>query len=495
MHNISGGTPDDLLNAAVGLHKAGDFGGAERMYRQVLAAEPRHAVALNLLGLVMLGERRLEPAIDMFHKALAERPDIADTHNNLATALEESGRNDEAILHYRFAMELDRELAAPRERLAAMLKRNHQATPADTDSAFGLSLAKLAAACASRANVYGAIRLYERALDHNPDQGEVLSALGWLMIRGKQPEYAAGSFRTALAMKHGTAEVYHGLATALHKTRELKEALEVCNQALKLDPDNMDIQWTYTQIQAEIYQFSVDEEGLRVALAKDPANKDLQFRWAALRRESAIDFMPPKRIADAFDGYAENFDAHLVQQLNYRGPELILACVREAAPNRRFDILDLGCGTGLCGAALKPLARRMIGVDLSTGMIERCRGRGIYDELGVEDLLMALRRQSDQWDLIVAGDVFAYVGELDEVFAAAMGALRRGGLFAFCVERTDEPRFTLNRTTFRFSYNGEYLLELGKRHGMVKKVVRDEPFRRQYGRPVAAWTMLFEKPE
>ena len=144
--------------------------------------------------------------------------------------------------------------------------------------------------------------------------------------------------------------------------------------------------------------------------------------------------------------------------------------------------MDLGCGTGLAGVELRAYARTLIGSDLSTRMIARARERGIYDELHVEDLATTLARARDV-DLIVAADVFVYVGALDATFAACAGALRSSGLFAFSIERSGGNDVVL-QPTLRYAHGGAYIAGLASTHGFV--VARSEPsiIRIDRGKPV-----------
>jgi predicted TPR repeat methyltransferase len=90
----------------------------------------------------------------------------------------------------------------------------------------------------------------------------------------------------------------------------------------------------------------------------------------------------------------------------------------------------------LCGPLLRALARRLIGVDLSPGMLARAAERG-YDELVEADIAAYCRAHPAEFDLLVAADVLVYIGALPPVFAAARTSLRKGGHFAFTLERGD----------------------------------------------------------
>jgi predicted TPR repeat methyltransferase len=143
-----------------------------------------------------------------------------------------------------------------------------------------------------------------------------------------------------------------------------------------------------------------------------------------------------------FDQYAGRFDAALTDGLAYRGPALLRdtvaqVCAAARRPMQFPDMLDLGCGTGLAGAAFRPLVRRLVGVDLSAGMVAVAAAKNLYDRLETGDLLQFLQaeaRERRSYGLILAADVFAYLAWLPPVVVAAARALAPGGLIAFTTE-------------------------------------------------------------
>jgi predicted TPR repeat methyltransferase len=134
-----------------------------------------------------------------------------------------------------------------------------------------------------------------------------------------------------------------------------------------------------------------------------------------------------------FDQYAPRFDRALAD-LGYAAPALLREAV--TARGTRFGtMLDVGCGTGLAGAAFRPHVDWLIGVDLSPKMIEEARRKGLYDKLVVADIAQFLGEQAAaSAHLIIAADVFAYVADFAEVCAAVARVLSDGGLFGFTVE-------------------------------------------------------------
>src|SRR4029077_16423873 len=103
-----------------------------------------------------------------------------------------------------------------------------------------------------------------------------------------------------------------------------------------------------------------------------------------------------------------------------------------------LDVLDAGCGTGLCGLLVAPYARQLVGVDLSEGMLDHARKKNVYDELVRGELTAYLQNRHDAFDLIVTADTLVYFGALEDVAVAAAGALRSGGRVVFTVEEATD---------------------------------------------------------
>jgi predicted TPR repeat methyltransferase len=176
----------------------------------------------------------------------------------------------------------------------------------------------------------------------------------------------------------------------------------------------------------------------RQALASDPADRGgAALHLARLGAAAADRAMSPAYVRALFDQYAPRFDEAL-KGLAYQAPERLREAVERARPDARFDrMLDLGCGTGLAGAAFRPLIGHLTGIDLSPAMVAQASAKGIYDQIDTGDLLGFLVAQAHArsvYDLVVAADVFVYLFDLAPVVAAVAAVLRPGGVFAFTVE-------------------------------------------------------------
>jgi len=228
----------------------------------------------------------------------------------------------------------------------------------------------------------------------------------------------------------------------------------------------------------------------REAIRLKPDSPGWQFKLAALLGDRSTVTAPAQYVRELFDEYAAKFDKHLVEKLKYQVPQLLLRAVGQATPRRVLDVLDLGCGTGLCGREFRPYARRLVGVDLSPAMIRAAEARGIYDQLITGELLPALRDAPGSYDLIVAGDVLVYVGDLTDLMPAVARALRSGGLFACSIEDYDGEGFSLHSEA-RFAHSIGYVREMARESGLSEVSADKSALRCNAGAEVLGWIVVF----
>src|ERR1051326_7613785 len=192
-----------------------------------------------------------------------------------------------------------------------------------------------------------------------------------------------------------------------------------------------------------------------------------------------------------FDQYATRFETSLVERLDYCGPallrEAVAAVMWRAGRPLRFDaMLDLGCGTGLAGAAFAPFVDGLVGVDLAPAMIARAQAKGLYQRLVTADVLDALKAEASaeiRYRLAVAADVFVYVNDIGPAVAAVADILTLDGLFAFTVETHAGEGIKL-LPTLRYAHAEDYVRTVLRKSGLAVARIDRKPIRSEKAVPV-----------
>ena len=211
-----------------------------------------------------------------------------------------------------------------------------------------------------------------------------------------------------------------------------------------------------------------------------------RLQLAQLGAGDSVPAMTESYLRRLFDQYAARYDTALTEQLHYRGPAILCETVKSALHGLRrpmqFDaLLDLGCGTGLAGAACRRFAAHLVGVDLSPAMVARAQAKELYDRLVVGNFAAFLADEIEngaKYDLVLAADVFVYVNDLTEIIADIARVLAAAGIFAFTVETHSGAGVAL-LPTLRFAFGEPYLRDAVAAGGLKllkleKTVIRTE---------------------
>src|SRR3990167_6574698 len=188
-------------------------------------------------------------------------------------------------------------------------------------------------------------------------------------------------------------ETYYNLGVLLMMKDRLQDALLYFHQAEKINPDDVATQLNIGNVYLKKNNHSEAIAAYRKADMLKPNDPEIQHILSALEQKCIPNTAPIEYITRLFDQYAPYYDHHLTEGLKYDTPEKMLQLIQSEYPyftDEKHTILDLGCGTGLCGALFKPYASTLIGVDLSEKMLEVARQKGCFNTLlagSVSDVL------------------------------------------------------------------------------------------------------------
>ncbi|MFQ3612905.1 MAG: methyltransferase domain-containing protein [Cyanobacteriota bacterium] len=325
---------------------------------------------------------------------------------------------------------------------------------------------------------------------------EYHALLGGLLRQMGEKKQAQSLFEQALARDPDLLLARVGLADLLQAQGEFEVALEHYALAWQGSQQEPDIPYQIGMCLWKQGQGSQAKGWFQQALSLQPDHSDARYMLAILGELPLPDKTPAAWVTRLFDEYAPRFEQHLLQKLNYQGPQAlwngILAVAEAQGSAPRFEqALDLGCGTGLVGSLVRPYVQRLWGVDLSGRMVEMARQKGLYDQLVQGDLLELLQRTPERYDLILAADVFIYWGDLAQVFPACGRVLTSGGLLAFTVEQGSLSGYALGSTSGRFVHSESYIRQQAERVGLDPVYHQDFTLRREgeTGVPGAVWCL------
>jgi len=273
---------------------------------------------------------------------------------------------------------------------------------------------------------------------------------------------------------------------ALVAEGDLAGAVSVFEQALEMAPDWPEAHFALADALHAAGRRDEAVAAYAAYLARDPADvMGAAIRLALLGAAPQPERLPEAYVKTLFDQYAPRFEESLIGHLAYRAPFQLRAALDAVAPTAGpcGRVLDLGCGTGLAGEALRNRAAWLEGVDLSPGMIEQAQRKGIYDRLEVADALIALGAANDRFDIIVAADVVTYLGNLEPLLAAARRALVPGGVIAFSAQRAGGDGFVLGGD-HRYSHSAAYLRATAEAAGFKIERLDDAVCRTEKGADV-----------
>jgi predicted TPR repeat methyltransferase len=493
----TGATAAHNFHAAVSLHQQGRLREAEQLYRAVLGVFGSDFDCLHNLGLLHAQEGRFDEAVELLRAGARQDPRSVEVHNNLGNALALLRRHDEAVAGFQIAVTLKPDFAEAHNNLGNALAIQGRTDEAVEHCAQALALRPdYADAHVNLGNIRNeqgrpdeAVAHYQKALAIKPSIPEAHYRLG--NVLGKQGKIgeATACYRRALALKPDHAEAWLGLGNVFEQDQRYDDAVAAYGKAPELAE-------AWLGRARALKRLKRPQEAIvayRQALAKGGDAEVIRFFLASLGAESAPLAAPKRLISTVYDQHSDYYDQHMVGTLKYQIPDLLFDSIVRFVPSRNLDILDLGCGTGLLGARLRPLAGTLTGVDISSKMLKVARQRQIYDNLVCGELTEFLQIQTKEFELVVAADVFAYIGDLSRVFHEVRGTLREGGRFGFSVEASEGQDFTL-RATLRYAHSAAYLRKLSQDHGFVLEAIESKVLRREDGDDVVGHIAILRLP-
>jgi protein O-mannosyl-transferase len=229
-------------------HQSGMYASMDTLWRTTLSRNPRAFLAHNNLGLALLENCQVDEAVTHFKAALEAHPGFAEAHTNLGNALFGQGRLDEAIAQFQQAVQLDPKLASAQSNLGLALLQKGLTTNAITHLRLALEIRpdladihnNLGSALQQSGQLAEAIGCYQKSLELQPGNIKAWCNLGGALALQGQGSAAAEAFQKALDLEPNLLEAHLGLARVFLQQGQSQEGMAHLRRAIELRPDLAD---------------------------------------------------------------------------------------------------------------------------------------------------------------------------------------------------------------------------------------------------------------
>lgn len=482
---------------------------AVKALQNAIRCEPTNASFHGNLAQAYKRSHQYDKAIEHLQLAIELAPDKASFANNLGSLYQKQNQLKNALHYFVRATHVEPGFMPAHENLAQLLIRLGYLDKAKKQCQTILTLHphsfighyQLANIYIHEDNFSAAKPHYLHALAINPHHVDCLNNLGTIALREDFGQLAVDYFTKALAIDNCCHDARSNLAATFIQYDRYENAVNHYQELLRLYPKNEDYHFNLGVAQmnlghlndaiyhfesviklnakssrsyinlATIYNREQKKDKARLALEKaiaiDPLDESAQYMLKALKGEN-IAKAPSSYIKNLFDNYAIQYEKHMCDILDYQMPSIFehLLIKLELRKEPIYNVLDLGCGTGLIGYILKPYSKQLVGVDLSKKMLTEAKKKSLYDKTYELDIVDFCHHTTEQFSLIAASDVLNYIGDLDTLFSYIKICLTQDGYFVFTVERGKQPDYQLQNHG-RFTHSNDYIENIAHKNSLL----------------------------
>jgi predicted TPR repeat methyltransferase len=416
--------------------KSGDANAAESFYKRALHYNPRHLDANYLLGTLYAERGDLISALKFLQSAAEINPRSHMVQNNLGNIYQMTRRFDEAIVCYQRALTAEPNMPEVYNNLGNIYKNLEQFEEAE---------------------IY-----YRRAILLRPDFVACYCNLGGVLSKLKKFPEGIASFNRAIELLPNYKQAHEGLGVCYKEIGDKNKAIECFNRYLEIDPSG-----------------------------------DSEVRlWLALLNSGDIpERYPAAAMITTYEKKAGNWDSDIRRPgMEFLGPKNVHEMLKKLKlpQQKNLDVLDVGCGTGVCGEYLRDFAILLVGVDLSPHMLEQADKKRLYDKLACAEAVSYMQQCKHSFDLVVASGVLILFGDLQPIFQATADLLKSGGVFVFTLYRSEGESIVV-RHNLHFAHSKTYIINVAAAAGFEVTKLDEEVHEYESGEAQAGWLIALRK--
>lgn len=410
---------------------------------QALKISPNYAEGYNNLGNIYYKQNILDKAISYFEKSIRLDPNSINAHINLANALSVDNKYDRAISHYEKALEIAPNNVTVLQNLSMVYVEKNITNKAIK------TLEKL-------------LTIYKEHNKENEIPNEIYIHLAESYLNEGVNDKAKPIYTKAIKLNPNTEFLHHNYAVLLLRENDYTNALYNFKEALRLNPNNKTAKHMINAIEGKNLSSSASKE----------------------------------YVNDLFDQYASYYNKHVTEKLDYKVPSILRSMVAEyiKLTDKKLHVLDIGCGTGLCGPYFRDMAFNFIGVDLSYNMLLVAKTLKAYDLLLKQDINQCIPGENQEYfDYIIAADVFVYLGDLENIFKKCCSALKSGGKLVFSIENLNSENTYSLAKSGRYCHSLKYINNLCSTLNFKKLSCKEVTLRFNDNSPIQGTCIVIEK--
>lgn len=225
-------------------HQAGQLAEAEAVYRQVLESEPKHPHALHQLGMLALGAKQFQSAVDLIASAIQCDGSQAAFYANLGEAYRHLGKPEQAVECYQNAVRLQPGLVPAHLKLGMLLRalgRLDEAAAA-LHAALQLKagdeaiLSELGHTLAAQNKLSEAEACFRHVVEADPRSADAPMYLGDCLAKQELLTDSTVHYAKAIELRPDFAAAHNNLGIVLVKLERHDEAVACYRRALELEP-------------------------------------------------------------------------------------------------------------------------------------------------------------------------------------------------------------------------------------------------------------------
>ena len=295
--------------------------------------------------------------------------------------------------------------------------------------------------------------------------------------------------------------VWNNLSQVYFFMQEYTQSLKAAHQAVSLAPED-DLQ--HINMGYALYETALEKGTDFIKkeatnwFKKYGKNPIVKYFSDSLKHNKKITKTDATYLRKIFDSFSESFEDAL-QALNYGVPQKIIKNIQEIFKQKQLEnmtVLDMGCGTGLCGKYMTKYARpkKFIGVDLSAGMLQKAQEKNVYNQLVNMDIEEYLQDKKEEFDLVIAADVLTYFGRLDSLFNQIANSMKKSGVFIFSVTQNPHSKedYFLHLSG-RFHHHADYIAKCLQNSQLELLKMYPQNLRSEGGKNVEGWIVIAQK--